>query len=146
MRRFGLEPFVPTEERILYVNRHHTRRKQRTTRPLFPGLAFVELADPIRWDKVLAIPCVAGIFAPFGDPYRFLEADMVILGALADRPAMMPYDKGDSVRFVTGPMRDIDMTVASVDFRRGEVKLLADILGRITEINGRAGDVRREVA
>jgi transcription antitermination factor NusG len=44
---------------------------------------------------------------------------------------------------VTGPMVDVNFTVADVDFRRGEVRLLAEIMGRVAEISARAGDVRR---
>jgi transcription antitermination factor NusG len=142
LRRSGLDPFVPTEERITYARRHHATIRRRTERPLFPGLAFVHMATP-RWHKVLAVPCVTGVFMPYGEPYRFLSADMVTLGALGNRPALLPYSRGDAVRFVTGPLVDVTMKVADVDFRRGEVKLLAEIMGRVAEISARAGDVRK---
>lgn len=143
LRRFGLDPLIPTERRITYARRHHASIRRREERPLFPGLAFVELADPIPWHKVLAIPFVHGVFSPYGEPYRFRGEDMAILGALADRPALMPYRRGDTVRFVSGPMREVEFSVADVDFRKGEVKLLAEIMGRVAEISGRASDVRK---
>lgn len=143
LRRYGLDTMIPVERRISYARRHHASLRRKTERPLFPGLAFVELADPIRWDLILAIPFVRGIFAPYGEPYRFRAADMTILGALADRPALMPYSRGDRVRFLNGPMREVDFEVGDVDFRAGEVRLLAEIMGRVAEIRARAGDVRR---
>jgi transcription antitermination factor NusG len=142
LRRAGLDPFVPTEERITYARRHHATIRRRTERPLFPGLAFVHMATP-RWHKVLAIPCVTGVFMPYGEPYRFLSDDMVTLGALGNRPALLPYSRGDAVRFVTGPLVDYDFSVKSVDFRENEVRLLREIMGRVVEIEARAGDVRR---
>jgi transcription antitermination factor NusG len=62
---------------------------------------------------------------------------------LGNRPALLPYGKGDAVHFVTGPLVDYDFSVKSVDFRENEVKLLREIMGRIVEIDARAGDVRR---
>jgi transcription antitermination factor NusG len=148
LRRHGLEPMVPTERRITYTTRHHASLRRRTETPLFPGLAFVEIPPDgrgeVRWDRILAIPFVRSVFAPHGIPHQFRAADMAILGELGNRPAVLPYGKGDGVRFVSGPMRDVDFTVASVDFRAGEVKLLAEIMGRVAEITGRASDVRRQ--
>ena len=142
MRRHGLTPFVPTEEKLIYVSRHHTRRKRRVSRPLFPGLAFVNLAEPVRWDKVLAIPFVHRAFSPYGQPYRFRAEDMEIINGIAVAAPKLPYKDGDTVRFVSGPLREMPLTVVSVDFDKGEVRLLSEIMGRVAEISAKASDVR----
>lgn len=142
IRRFGLDPFVPTERKIMFARRHHAQIKRRIEQPMFPGLVFVQLAKP-EWHKVLAIPFVTGVFSPYGEPYRFLAEDMAVLGQMHKRPAAMPYGAGDKVRFVSGPMLEVDFSVADVDFRKGEVKLLADVMGRIAEIRARASEVRK---
>jgi transcription antitermination factor NusG len=144
MRRHGLVPFVPTEERILYVSKLH--RKRRTLQPIFPGLAFVCLEPPVDWFRILQIPFVRRPFAPYGEPYQFTESDVNDLRRLAGLPVAMPYAKGDVVRFVSGPLKDTPFEVARVDFQRDDADLLANILGRITRISARASQLRKEAA
>lgn len=154
LRKYGLDPLIPTERRLAYTRRHHASLRRREDRPLFPGLAFVEIGKAhrnprgdIRWDRILAIPRVTGIFAPHGEPYAFREADMLILGDLAKRPELLPYYRGDRVRVVSGPYARayaaVDFDVADVDFRAGEVRLLAEIMGKVAEFKARSGDVRK---
>jgi transcription antitermination factor NusG len=146
MRRYGLVPFVPIERKTTFASRYQFSAKRRLEQPMFPGLAFVQLAAPIAWHKILAIPFVHGVFSPYGEPYRFLARDVDVLRLLAGLPPTMPYETGDNVRFISGPLKSQPLVVASVDFARDECRVLADIMGRVTEIRARAGDVRKEVA
>jgi len=68
MRRAGLRPFVPVEEKFIQRNRYRRQVRVRVRRAMLLGMVFLQIAEPVNWLRLCRTPMVVGPWGWAGFP------------------------------------------------------------------------------
>lgn len=137
---------VPSEE----VEEVKNGKKVTTTRRLFPNYVFVKIhfSDAV-WHLISKTPHVTGFVGGSGNrpaPMKQKEIDVILshLDKTQDKPApKVIYEKGEVVRVTSGPFKDFNGEVDTVDYEKGKLKVMVTVFGRNTPIEITFSDVEK---
>jgi len=125
---------VPTEKKIKIKN----GKRKVVTEKIFPGYVLVEMiVTDDSWYVVRNTPNVTGFVGSGTTPTPISEEEVKELQRRMgiEEPTMkVDFMKGDIVRIVDGPFKDMEGKVDSVDEERGKVKILVSMFGRETPV------------
>lgn len=125
---------VPTEKKIKIKN----GKRKVVTEKIFPGYVLVEMiVTDDSWYVVRNTPNVTGFVGSGTTPTPISEEEVKELQRRMgiEEPTMkVDFMKGDTVRIVDGPFKDMEGKVDSVDEERGKVKILVSMFGRETPV------------
>lgn len=128
---------VPSEEVMEVKN----GKKIATTRRLFPGYVFVEMEfDDKVWHLVRKTPNVTtfvGGSETRPAPLKQREIDEILNRAqqtVAKPAPKVAYGVGEVVRVASGPFKDFNGSVDSVDYDKGKLKVMVTVFGRDTPL------------
>jgi transcriptional antiterminator NusG len=130
--RFG-ELLVPTETVVEVKN----GKKKTTTRKVYPSYIFVQMEmDNVTWSLVTNTPKVAGFLGNSRNPPPLEEKDLkMVLNKVEEEEKEKPvihFERGESVRIITGPFANVTAKVEEVNQARAKLKVLVTIFGRTT--------------
>lgn len=137
---------VPSEEVMEVKN----GKKALTTRRLFPGYVFVnmEFSDSV-WHLVRKTPNVTGFVGGTETrpaPMRQADIDAILNRETQTHEKPAPkilYEKGEVVRVASGPFKDFNGSVDSVDYEKGKLKVMVTVFGRDTPLEITFSDVEK---
>jgi transcriptional antiterminator NusG len=125
---------VPTEKKIKIKN----GKRKVVTEKIFPGYVLVEMiVTDDSWYVVRNTPNVTGFVGSGTTPTPISEEEVKELQRRMgiEEPTMkVDFMKGDTVRIVDGPFKDMEGKVDEVDEERGKVKILVSMFGRETPV------------
>ncbi|MDP3970509.1 MAG: transcription termination/antitermination protein NusG [bacterium] len=125
---------VPTEKKIKIKN----GKRKVVTEKIFPGYVLVEMiVTDDSWYVVRNTPNVTGFVGSGTTPTPISEEEVKELQRRMgiEQPSMkMDFDKGDPIRIIDGPFKDMEGKVSDVDDVRGKVKVLVSMFGRETPV------------
>lgn len=125
---------VPTEKKIKIKN----GKRKVVTEKIFPGYVLVEMiVTDDSWYVVRNTPNVTGFVGSGTTPTPISEEEVKELQRRMgiEEPTMkVDFMKGDTVRIVDGPFKDMEGKVDAVDEERGKVKILVSMFGRETPV------------
>ncbi len=129
---------VPTEQEI--VIKEGKRRQE--ARKVFPGYILVQMAlDDESWYVVRNTPGVTGFVSAEDEgrpkPVPLDEKEVqAILSQMESGPPKVKvgFQRGQSVRIISGPFADFIGTVNEVDTDKGKVRVLVSFFGRETPV------------
>jgi transcriptional antiterminator RfaH len=119
-------------------------------RSLFPGYLFARV-EPLEMQPHLFrwLPGLIGVVAFDGHPAPISDA---VINYLRDRaaavvsaggPALLNIQPGDPVRIVAGPFNDLDAIFDAALDGRARVRVLLDVLGRLSRVELPAAAIAR---
>ncbi|MEW6606832.1 MAG: transcription termination/antitermination protein NusG [bacterium] len=127
---------IPTEE----VTEIRGGKKRKVPRKFFPGYVLIEMemADDT-WHIVRHTP---GVFGFVGDknkpiPLSEVEVKEIIHGAIPGVSRLKPslkFEKDEPIRVIQGPFTNFIGTVGEIDQKQGKLRVMMNILGRITPV------------
>lgn len=132
---FG-EIMVPVEE----VAEIKNGKKITSTRRLFPGYVFLQMEfDDQAWHVVKKTPNVTGFIGgdtrPTPMSEREIEAIRSRQSQSQDKPApKVLFSKGEVVRVATGPFKDFNGSIDSIDYDKAKLKVMVTVFGRDTPL------------
>lgn len=125
---------VPTEKKIKIKN----GKRKVVTEKIFPGYVLVEMVvTDDSWYVVRNTPNVTGFVGSGTTPTPISEKEVKELQRRMgiEKPTMkMDFDKGDPIRIIDGPFKDMEGKVSDVDEVRGKVKVMVSMFGRETPV------------
>jgi transcriptional antiterminator NusG len=125
---------VPTEKKIKIKN----GKRKIVTEKIFPGYVLVEMiVTDDSWYVVRNTPNVTGFVGSGTTPTPISEEEVKELQRRMgiDEPTMkVDFMKGDPIRIVDGPFKDMEGKVQEVDEQRGKVKVAVSMFGRETPV------------
>lgn len=132
---FG-EVLVPTED-VVEVKKG-TKRKSK--RQFFPGYILVNMEmDETTWRVVKETPKVTGFVGGSHNPAVVPDEEVARIthqiqeGTLKPK-AKIEFEKGESVRVISGPFSSFTGIVENVNEAKGKLRVLVSIFGRATPI------------
>lgn len=138
----GWRTFFPKIAKTLRAN----RRLRTVLRPHFPGYVFVNLdigRDP--WRSVESTYGVRGLVKFGGMPAPVPGGVIETLQSMSLDDGQIVFTSnlrpGDRVKFLTGPFAEMIGALERLD-EKGRVFVLLDLLGRATQVSGRAADLQ----
>lgn len=135
LRVSDVETFLPKIE----VIRRRARRRVVSLEPLFPSYVFARFQiAPQTWHVVRWTPGVRRILGEDGWP---TEVPPELIAAIQDRVAPLGFvriglqmSQGDRVRVKSGPFAGLEGIFERPTTRRDRVRVLLEILGRVTPL------------
>jgi len=125
---------VPTEKKIKIKN----GKRKIVTEKIFPGYVLVEMiVTDDSWYVVRNTPNVTGFVGSGTTPTPISEEEVKELQRRMgiEEPTMkVDFMKGDPIRIVDGPFKDMEGKIDDVDEQRGKVKVLVSMFGRETPV------------
>lgn len=125
---------VPTEKKIKIKN----GKRKIVTEKIFPGYVLVEMiVTDDSWYVVRNTPNVTGFVGSGTTPTPISEEEVKELQRRMgiEEPTMkVDFMKGDPIRIVDGPFKDMEGKVQEVDEQRGKVKVSVSMFGRETPV------------
>jgi transcriptional antiterminator NusG len=125
---------VPKEKKIKIKN-----GKRRTVEEkIYPGYILVEMiVTDDSWYVVRNTPRVTGFIGAGTTPIPVKLEEIKNLKSRigAEEPKYkIEFEKGDLVKIVDGPFKDLDGKVSDIDSERGKIKVLVNMFGRDTPV------------
>ena len=125
---------VPKEKKIKIKN----GKRKVVEEKIYPGYILVEMiVTDDSWYVVRNTPRVTG-FIGAGTvpiPVKLKEIDTLKARMGTKEPKYkIDFKKGDLVKIVDGPFKDLDGKVSDIDSERGKIKVLVNMFGRDTPI------------
>lgn len=127
---------IPSEE----ITEVRQGKKTKVSKKLFPGYILVEMemSDEV-WHLVRHTP---GVFGFLGDKNKPVPLDEKEVSDLLQAPASgvsrlkptLKFEKDDPIRVIHGPFTNFIGTVGEVDAKQGKLKVMMNILGRMTPV------------
>jgi transcriptional antiterminator NusG len=127
---------IPTAE----VTEIRGGKKKNVSKKFFPGYILIqmEMTDET-WHLVKHTP---GVFGFVGDknkpiPLDQKEIDTILHQISTDASKLRPkvqFQKNESVKVIDGPFKNFIGTVGDVDSRHGKLRIMMNILGRVTPV------------
>lgn len=130
------EILIPSEA-VLEVKKGS---KKTTSRKFFPGYILVKMElDDKTWYLVKNTPKITGFVGGSTNPPIVPEEEVLRItkqieeGTLKPKPKV-EFERGESVKVVSGPFSTFTGTVDEVNMDKGKLKVLVSIFGRSTPI------------
>lgn len=125
---------VPKEKKIKIKN-----GKRRTVEEkIYPGYILVEMiVTDDSWYVVRNTPRVTGFIGAGTTPIPVKLEEIKNLKSRigAEEPKYkIEFEKGDLVKIIDGPFKDLDGKVSDIDSERGKIKVLVNMFGRDTPV------------
>ncbi|MBU2025524.1 MAG: transcription termination/antitermination protein NusG [Patescibacteria group bacterium] len=125
---------VPTEKRIKIKNGKRRVVKER----IFPGYVLVEMiVTDDSWYVVRNTPNVTGFTGAGTTPIPISDGEVKALKkrmGVEEPKYEINLVKGDGVKIIDGPFKDLDGKVQSVDKGKGKVRVLVNLFNRETPV------------
>lgn len=125
---------VPTEKKIKIKN----GKRKIVTEKIFPGYVLVEMiVTDDSWYVVRNTPNVTGFVGSGTTPTPISEEEVKELQrrmGIEEPTLKVDFMKGDPIRIVDGPFKDMEGKVNEIDEERGKVKVTVSMFGRETPI------------
>ena len=119
---------VPMEEVI-----EEKDGKQRISlKKKFPGYVLVKmLMTDESWYVVRNTRGVTGFVGPASKPVPLTEEEIYSMG-VTETPVEIDLEVGESVRVISGPLREFVATIQEINLEKRKIKALIDMFGRET--------------
>ncbi len=127
---------IPSEE----VTEIHGGKKKKVSKKFFPGYVLIEMEmSDETWHIVKHTP---GVFKFVGDknkPIPLDEAEVkdilqVPVSGVSRLKPSLKFEKNEPIRVIQGPFTNFIGTVGEIDPKQGKLKVMMNILGRITPV------------
>lgn len=120
------EVCVPTET----VTEIKDEKKHEVERKIFPGYVLVKMVlTDETWYIVRNTRGCTGFVGPESKPIPLTDEEIVKLGISGAHTVELPYETGDSVKIVSGPMAGHIGIVIGIDRERNKVNVMANMFG-----------------
>ncbi len=128
------EVLIPTETKIKIKN-----GKRKTVREkIFPGYVLVNmLVTDDSWYVVRNTPNVTGFIGTGTIPTPMSDDEIQVLQkrmGVEEPEYRIDVEKGDIIKIVDGPFKDLEGKVFSIDQGHGKIKVLVSMFGRETPV------------
>lgn len=101
-------------------------------RKIFPGYVFIKMVyTDESWYVVRNIRGCTGFVGPSSKPVPLSDAEAEKMG-VETRTVEVPYNVGDSVRIIDGPLEDFVARVEKIDIENNSVCVVVSMFGRET--------------
>ncbi|MCD6177763.1 transcription termination/antitermination protein NusG [bacterium] len=125
---------VPKEKKIKIKN----GKRRVVEEKIYPGYVLVEMiVTDDSWYVVRNTPGVTGFIGAGTTPIPVKLEEIQELKkriGVKEPKYKIDFKKGDLVKIIDGPFKDLDGKVESVDTERGKIKVLVDMFGRDTPV------------
>lgn len=125
---------VPTEKKIKIKN----GKRRIVEEKVFPGYVLVEMiVTDDSWYVVRNTPNVTGFVGTGTVPTPISDKEIKELQrrmGIEEPTYKIDVRKGDPVRIIDGPFKDMEGKVSEIDEERGKVKVLVSLFGRETPV------------
>ena len=120
---------VPTEE---VVTTTKTGKEKLTQRKVFPSYVIVkmEMTDE-SWYIVRNTKGVTGFVGPGSKPVPLTDEEVESMGVV-EMPIDIDLEVGESVRVISGPLREFVAIIQEISVEKHKIKALIDMFGRET--------------
>ena len=110
--------------------------KKITEEKIFPCYVFVKMImNDETWHIVRNIRGVTGFVGPGSKPVPLSEEEVLAIGELEEKTAInLNYKVGDSVKIVSGFLKDFVGVVEDISEDKKKIKVLASMFGRDTPV------------
>ena len=134
MRTKIFQILVPEEEIVELKGARRIEKKKK----MFPGYVFLDMVlDDESWYAIRQTPGVARFIGtkvkptPVSD--REMQRVLKQIGVKAEK-LEVAFEKGETVRVISGPFRGYTGTIDEINANRGKLKVLINIFGRVTPV------------
>ncbi len=125
---------VPKEKKIKIKN----GKRKTVEEKIYPGYILVEMiVTDDSWYVVRNTPNVTGFIGSGTTPIPVSSQEIETLKkrmGVEEPQYQTTFKKGDNVRIVDGPFKELDGKVSDIDQERGKVKVLVNMFGRDTPV------------
>lgn len=125
---------VPTEKKIKIKN----GKRKIITEKIFPGYVLIEMiVTDDSWYVVRNTPNVTGFVGSGTTPTPISEEEVKELQrrmGIEEPTLKVDFMKGDPIRIIDGPFKDMEGKINEIDEQRGKVKVLVSMFGRETPV------------
>ena len=119
---------VPMEE----VVEEKDGKQKVSLKKKFPGYVLVKmLMSDESWYVVRNTRGVTGFVGPGSKPVPLSEEEVESMGVL-EMPIEIDLEVGESIKIISGPLRDSVATIQEIVLDKGKIKALVDMFGRET--------------
>ncbi len=120
-------------------------RRVRIEKPVYRGYVFVKMTkDPELIDKIVKATGLRAVLArdPSGgytfitlSPQEIAHIEEIVRREMERRKAQAPFIKGERVRIVAGPFKDMEGVVEEVYTDKKKIRVVIDLFGRLTPVD-----------
>ncbi len=108
---------------------------------VFPAYVLIKMImTDATWHVVRNITGVTGFVGPGSKPTPLSDAEVEQIG-IEKHEILLRYEVGDSVRIVSGPLKDFVGVVREISEDKKKIKVLASMFGRETPVELDSADV-----
>ena len=119
---------VPMEE----VIEEKDGKQKISLKKKFPGYVLVKmLMTDESWYVVRNTRGVTGFVGPASKPVPLTEEEIYSMG-VTETPVEIDLEVGESVRVISGPLREFVATIQEINLEKRKIKALIDMFGRET--------------
>ena len=119
---------VPMEE----VIEEKDGKQKISLKKKFPGYVLVKmLMTDESWYVVRNTRGVTGFVGPASKPVPLTEEEIASMG-VSETPVEIDLEVGESVRVISGPLREFVATIQEINVEKRKIKALIDMFGRET--------------
>ncbi|WP_418223090.1 transcription termination/antitermination protein NusG [Clostridium isatidis] len=119
---------VPMEE----VIEEKDGKQKITLKKKFPGYVLVKmLMTDESWYVVRNTRGVTGFVGPASKPVPLTDEEVESMG-VKEAPVEIDLEVGESIRVISGPLRDFIATIQEINLEKRKIKVLIDMFGRET--------------
>lgn len=125
------EVAIPTET-VVEIKEDGTKKE--VERKIFPGYVLVKMVmNDDTWYVVRNIRGCTGFVGPESKPVPLTDQEVINLGV--DKVSVKaPYEQGDLVNVIDGPLEGFSGTVDEVDIEKNSVQVTISMFGRETSV------------
>lgn len=119
---------VPMEECI----EEKDGKKKVTMKKIFPGYVLVKLImTDESWYVIRNTRGVTGFVGPGSKPVPLTDEEVNSMG-INETPVTVDFEVGESVKVVSGPLKEFMATIQEINIEKRKVKALVNMFGRET--------------
>ncbi|ASW42142.1 transcription termination/antitermination protein NusG [Clostridium isatidis] len=119
---------VPMEE----VIEEKDGKQKITLKKKFPGYVLVKmLMTDESWYVVRNTRGVTGFVGPASKPVPLTDEEVESMG-VKEAPVEIDLEVGESIRVISGPLREFIATIQEINLEKRKIKVLIDMFGRET--------------
>ena len=119
---------VPTEK----VTEIKDNKSREVERKVFPGYVIVKMImNDDSWYIVRNIRGCAGFVGPSSKPVPLTDEEVESMGVV-EMPIDIDLEVGESVRVISGPLREFVAIIQEISVEKHKIKALIDMFGRET--------------